>query len=318
MLEIEKPTISNEDIEQESGGAKGRFVVEPLERGYGATLGNSLRRILLSSIPGAAVTAVQIDGVRHQFDTMPGVVEDVTEIILNLKDLVLRCHSEEPQTIVLDVEEEGKITAADIRIPADVELLNPDLHVMTLDSGARVYMEMLVKQGRGYVPAEGNKEEGQPIGLIAVDSIFGPVRRVNFAVEDARVGQRTDYDRLILEVSTDGSITAEQAVSFASRIMKEHLDLFIGLTEQSDDEPEIMVEPEEEERNRLLGRSIEELGLSVRSFNCLKRAGIDTIGELIAYTPDEMLKIRNLGEKSLEEVNEKLEEHGLELTEPDE
>ncbi|MFO8059296.1 MAG: DNA-directed RNA polymerase subunit alpha [Bacillota bacterium] len=311
MLEIEKPTIRCEDTGADEFHQT--FVVEPLERGYGTTLGNSLRRVLLSSIPGAAVTGLQIDGVKHQFDTVPGVVEDVSEIILNVKELVLKCHSSEPQTLTLEAEGEGAIYAGDIRVPADVELLNPDLPLVNLNSGARIYMEMIVKQGRGYVPAADNKEEGQPIGLIAVDSIFSPVRRVNFAVENTRVGQVTDYDRLLLDVRTDGSITPSEAVSLASRIVKEHLDLFVSLTEQPQQDPEIMVEPEEEEKNKLLNRSIEDLGLSVRSFNCLKRAGIDTIAELISYTPDEMLKIRNLGEKSLEEVVEKLDEHGLEL-----
>ncbi len=311
MLEIEKPTIRCEDAGADNFHQT--FVVEPLERGYGMTLGNSLRRVLLSSIPGAAVTALQIDGVKHQFDTVPGAVEDVSEIILNVKELVLRCHSPEPQTLILEAEGEGTVRAGDSRVPADVELLNPELPVVHLNSGARMYMEMIVKQGRGYVPAAENKEEGQPIGLIAVDSMFSPVRRVNFSVENTRVGQVTDYDRLILDVRTDGSITAAEAISLASRIVKEHLDLFVSLTEQPQEDPEIMVEPEEEEKNKLLSKSIEELGLSVRSFNCLKRAGIDTIAELISYSPDEMLKIRNLGEKSLEEVVGKLGEHGLEL-----
>ena len=312
MLEIEKPTIRCEESGENSSHQA--FVVEPLERGYGTTLGNSLRRVLLSSIPGAAVTALQIDGVKHQFDTVPGVVEDVSEIILNVKELVLKCHSSEPQTLILEAEGEGAVHAGDIRAPADVEILNPELPLVSLNAGARLYMEMIVKQGRGYVPAADNKEEGQPIGLIAVDSMFSPVRRVNFTVENTRVGQVTDYDRLILDVRTDNSISATEAVSLASRIVKEHLDLFVTLTEQPHEDPEIMVEPEEEEKNKLLSKSIEELGLSVRSFNCLKRAGIDTIAELISYPPDEMLKIRNLGEKSLEEVMEKLSEHGLELT----
>ncbi len=315
MIEIERPTIRCEDASED--GSYERFIVEPLERGYGTTLGNSLRRVLLSSIPGAAVTSVQIEGVRHQFDTIPGVVEDVTEIIMNLKDLVLRVHAEEPQRLSLEVEGEGKVTGADLQLPADVDLLNPDVHIATLDSRARLYMELTVKQGRGYVPARDNKEEGHAIGVIAVDSLFSPVRRVNFAVEDTRVGQITDYDRLVLEVWTNGSITAEDAVGLAAKVIREHLALFVGLTDRTEEVPEIMVEPEEEERNRLLDRSIEDLGLSVRSFNCLKRAGIDTIGELIAYTPAEMLKIRNLGDKSLEEVTEKLKEHDLELADSD-
>ncbi len=312
MLEIERPTIRCEGGNED--GSYQRFVVEPLERGYGTTLGNSLRRVLLSSIPGAAVTSIEIEGVRHQFDTVPGVVEDVTEIIMNLKGLVLRSFSADPQRLVLEVEGEGQMTAADLKLPADVELLNPEAHIATLDHRGRLYMEIIVKQGRGYVPAPENKEEGQAIGVIAVDSLFSPVRRVNFSVENTRVGQITDYDRLVLEVWTNGSITADEAVGLAAKVIREHLALFVGLTEQAEETPEIMVEPEEEERNRLLERSIEELGLSVRSFNCLKRAGIDTIGQLLAYTPAEMLKIRNLGEKSLEEVTEKLSEHDLELT----
>ncbi len=312
MIEIEKPTIRCEELDDD--GASQEFVIEPLERGYGTTLGNSLRRVLLSSIPGAAVTAVEIDGVRHQFDTIPGVVEDVTEIILNLKNLVLKSHSSDPQKMTLEVEQEGEVTAGDIQLPADIELNNPDYYIATLDSNARLYMEMTVEQGRGYIPASENKEEGQPLGLIPVDSVFSPVQRVNFSVEDTRVGQVTDYDRLVLEVVTDGSIDASEAVSLASKIIREHLDLFVSLTEEPEQEPEIMVEPEEEERNQLLDKSIEELGLSVRSFNCLKRAGIDTIGELVERTPEQMLQIRNLGEKSLEEVEESLEEHDLELS----
>ncbi len=313
MIEIEKPAIRCEESEDEGKGQT--FVIEPLERGYGTTLGNSLRRVLLSSIPGAAVTAVQIDGVRHQFDTIPGVREDVTEIILNLKDLVLRSHSAESQRLVLEAEGEGQVTAGDIRVPADVELFNPEHHIATLDTDARLYIEMTVKQGRGYVSADENKEEGQAIGVIPVDSIFSPIRRVDFKVEDTRIGQVTDYDRLVLEVVTDGSIEPMEAVSLAGKIVREHLDLFVSLTEEPLAEPEIMVEPEEEERNKLLDQSIEELGLSVRSFNCLKRAGIDTIGELVAYTSEEMLGIRNLGEKSLQEVEERLAEHDLELSE---
>ncbi|MFO7941713.1 MAG: DNA-directed RNA polymerase subunit alpha [Bacillota bacterium] len=311
MLEIEKPTIRAEEGNED--GSYRKFVVEPLERGYGTTLGNSLRRVLLSSIPGAAVTTIEIEGVQHQFDTVPGVVEDVAEIIMNLKDLVLRVHSTEPQRVRLEIEGEGEVTGADLKLPADVDLLNPDVHIATLDHRARLYMEMTVRQGRGYVPAPENKEEGQHIGVIAVDSIFSPVRRVNFAVENTRVGQITDYDRLVLEVWTNGSITADEAVGLAAKVIREHLALFVGLTEGPEEEPEIMVEPEEEERNRFLERSIEELGLSVRSFNCLKRADIDSIGELVALTPEEVLKIRNLGEKSLEEITEKLEEHEMQL-----
>ncbi len=316
MLEIERPTIRCEAFEKD--GAKQTFVVEPLERGYGTTLGNSLRRVLLSSIPGTAITAVQIDGVNHQFDTVPGVVEDVTEIVLNLKEIVLKSYSSEPQRLVLEVDSEGPVKAGDIKLPADIDLINPDAHIATLDERGRLYMEMTAKPGRGYSPAQENKEEGQPIGLIALDSAFSPIRRVNYRVESTRVGEVIDYDRLILDVRTDGSIPADEAVSLAAKIIQEHLVLFVGLTEDTVGEPEIMVEPEEEERNQLLEQNIEELGLSVRSFNCLKRAGIDTVGELVSYTESEMLKIRNLGEKSLEEVLTKLEENDLSLKADDE
>lgn len=315
MLEMEKPVIEGVEVPEE--GRYGRFVVEPLERGYGITLGNSLRRVLLSSLPGAAVTSVRIDGVLHEFSTLPGVLEDTTEIVLNLKGLSLRVHGDDEQTMRLDVTGPGEIHARDIEFTSDVEIVNPDLYICTLDVDAHLTMEMTVGQGRGYVPAERNKRPDDPIGDIPVDSIFTPVRRVNFRVEDTRVGKVTDFDSLILEVWTNGSIKPDEAVSLAARILVEHLNLFIGLTDEVAD-VEIMVEKEEDERNRLLEMSIEELDLSVRSFNCLKRAGINTIGELVEKSSEEMLKVRNLGRKSLDEVELKLSLFGLTLKDPDE
>lgn len=313
MLEIEKPRIDT----VEATGTYGRFVVEPLERGYGITLGNSLRRILLSSLPGAAVTTVRIDGVLHEFSTIPGVVEDTTDIILNLKRLLLKLHTDGPATLRLEVEGEGEVTAAQIEHSADVEILNPDLYICTLDKGGRLSMEMTVEQGRGWVPAERNKKPDQPIGVIAIDSIFSPVQKVNYRVEDTRVGHETDYDRLILEVWTDGSVKPEEAVSVAAKILIEHLRLFVNLTDAADD-MEILVRKDEGPRDRVLSMSIDELELSVRSYNCLKRAGINTVEELTRKTEADMLKVRNLGKKSLQEVKEKLAALGLSLRQPEE
>lgn len=301
MIEIEKPNI--EAISQ--GGMYGKFVVEPLERGYGTTLGNSLRRILLSSIPGAAVRSVKIEGVLHEFSTIPGVVEDTTQIILNLKKLSLRIHSDDEKILVIDAENAGAVTAGDIRADSDVDIMNPDLHIATLTEGARLYVELRAGRGRGYVLADRNKQDELEIGVVPVDSIYSPIRRVNYAVENTRVGQVTDYDKLTLEVWTDGSITADEAVSVGARILTEHLYLFVGLTERGKD-ADIMVEKEESSSDRAYDMPIEELDLSVRSYNCLKRAGINTVGELCAKTEDEMMKVRNLGRKSLEEVVEKL------------
>ncbi len=295
----------------------GRFVVEPLERGYGITLGNSLRRVLLSSLPGAAVTSVRIDGVLHEFSTVPGVREDVTDIILSLKKLRFRMHGDAVKIIRVEIEGEGEIRAGDIITDPDVEILNPDLHIATLEGDARLVMEITVEKGRGYIPAERNKRPDQPIGVIAVDSIFTPVRKVNYTVEDTRVGNVTDFDRLTLEVWTDGSIKPDEATSLAAKILSEHIMLFIGLTEDID-QVEIMVEKEEDERQRVLEMSIEELDLSVRSYNCLKRAGINTVAELVEKTEAEMMKVRNLGKKSLEEVRNKLNALGLSLAEPEE
>ena len=308
MLEIEKPKI--ECVERAEDNSYAKFVVEPLERGYGITLGNSLRRILLSSLPGTAVTSVKIEGVLHEFSTVPGVLEDVTEIILNLKGLALRGHTDEVKILRLEAEGEGVVRAGDIITDADVEILNPDLKIATLDKDGRLFMEMTVERGRGYVPADKNKKPDQPIGIIPVDSIFAPIYKVNYDVEDTRVGMATDYDKLTLEVWSNGSITPEEATSLAAKILSEHLRLFIGLTDAVDN-VEIMVEKEEEAKDKILEMTIEDLDLSVRSYNCLKRAGINTVEELIQRTEEDMMKVRNLGRKSLEEVTSKLDELGL-------
>ncbi|MBO8172791.1 MAG: DNA-directed RNA polymerase subunit alpha [Bacillaceae bacterium] len=314
MIEIEKPKI--EILEISDDATYGKFVVEPLERGYGTTLGNSLRRILLSSLPGAAVTSVQIDGVLHEFSTVEGVVEDTTQIILNLKALSLRIHSDEEKVLEIEAEGAGEVTAGDIRADSDVEILNPDLHIATLEDNARLYMRITANRGRGYVPAEQNKRDDQPIGVIPVDSIYTPISRVNYQVENTRVGQVTNYDKLTLELWTDGSIRPEEAVSLGAKIMNEHLNLFVGLTEEAQ-EAEIMVEKEEDKKEKVLEMTIEELDLSVRSYNCLKRAGINTVQELTQKTEEDMMKVRNLGRKSLEEVQEKLAELGLSLRKDD-
>ncbi|MGC5327763.1 DNA-directed RNA polymerase subunit alpha [Brevibacillus sp. SYSU BS000544] len=314
MIEIEKPRI--EVVEVNDDNLYGKFVVEPLERGYGTTLGNSLRRILLSSLPGAAVTSVQIDGVLHEFSTVPGVVEDVTEIILNIKGLALKIHSDEEKILEIDAEGEGVVRAGDIRADSDVEILNPDLHIATLSEGGRLHIRMTAGRGRGYVQADGNKSEDQPIGVIPIDSIYTPIKRVNYQVENTRVGQMTNYDKLTLEVWTNGSIRPEEAVSLGAKIMTEHLNLFVGLTDEAKD-AEIMVEKEEDKKEKVLEMTIEELDLSVRSYNCLKRAGINTVQELTQKSEEDMMKVRNLGRKSLEEVQEKLAELGLGLRQED-
>ena len=309
MIEIEKPTI-NKFIDQD--GCYGKFVVEPLERGYGTTLGNALRRILLSSLPGAAVTSIKIDGILHEFSTIPGVKEDVTEIILNLKKLAVRLDGESTKRAIINAVGPKEVTAADIIGDSDMEIFNPDLHIATLEENATLVMEINLARGRGYVPAEQNKTESTPISVIPVDSIYTPVRKVNFTVENTRVGQVTDYDRLVLEIWTDGSITPEEGVSIGANIMQEHLNLFIQLTDATDG-LEIMVEKEEDQKEKALEMTIEELELSVRSFNCLKRAAINTVEELTQKTEDDMMKVRNLGKKSLDEVKAKLEELGLGL-----
>jgi len=310
MLEIEKPRI--ECVEKSEDDRYGRFVIEPLERGYGITLGNSLRRVLLSSLPGAAVTSVKIDGVLHEFSTIPGVVEDTTDIILNLKGLRLKVYSDENKILRVEASGEREVKAGDIIADSDVDILNPDLHLATVNAEGRLFMELTVEKGRGYVSAERNKKSDHIIGVIPIDSIFSPVIKVNYNVENTRVGQITDYDRLTLEVWTDGSINPKEATSLAAKILSDHLRLFIGLTDTVSD-VETMVVKEEEPRDRIMDMTIEELDLSVRSFNCLKRAGINTVGELVQKNAEDMMKVRNLGKKSLEEVDKKLAELGLTL-----
>ncbi|HZJ57428.1 MAG TPA: DNA-directed RNA polymerase subunit alpha [Clostridia bacterium] len=315
MIEIEKPKI--ELIELEEDGTYGKFVVEPLERGFGTTLGNSLRRVLLSSLPGAAITSIKVEGVLHEFSTIPGIKEDLVEIILNLKELVIKMEQDEAKVVTVNIQGPGELTGADILTDVGVEILNGDKHIATLNEDARLYMEIAIERGRGYVPAERNKKSGQPIGLIPIDSIFTPIRRVNFHVEDTRVGQVTDFDKLTLEVWTNGSLKADEAASLAAKIMNEHLMLFIDLTEHVN-EVEIMVEKEEDKKEKVLEMTIEELDLSVRSYNCLKRAGINTVDELIQKTAEDMMKVRNLGKKSLEEVEQKLAVLDLSLKKSDE
>ncbi len=316
MIEIEKPRI--ECVEMSDEGTYGKIVVEPLERGYGITIGNSLRRILLSSLPGVAVKWIKIDGVLHEFSTVAGVSEDVVDIILNLKELSAKIHSDESvKEVRIEKKGPGIITAGDIIADADVEILNPDMYIATIDEDAEMNMVLGISRGRGYVSAEGNKDEEMPIGVIPVDSIYTPVKKVNYKVEDTRVGHVTDFDKLTLEVWTDGSISPDEAVSLGSKIMNEHLNLFICLTESISD-VEIMVEKEEDKKEKVLEMTIEELDLSVRSYNCLKRAGINTVEDLIQKTEDDMMKVRNLGKKSLEEVREKLIELELVLKQDDE
>ena len=315
MIEIEKPRI--ETAEMKPDGSYGKFVLEPLERGYGTTLGNSLRRVLLSSLPGVAVTSIKIDGVQHEFSTIPGVKEDVTEIVLNIKGLTAKIHGESPKTVYIEAEGEGTVTAGDIKADSEVEILNPAMHIATLDQGAKLYMEIVLDKGRGYVPAERNKANLQNIvGAIAVDSIYTPVLKVNYTVENTRVGQITDYDKLSLEVWTDGTISAKESISLAAKVLNEHLNLFVDLSEEAAS-AEIMVEKDDKGNEKVLEMTIEELDLSVRSFNCLKRAGINTVGDLINKSEDDMMKVRNLGKKSLEEVVLKLNSLGFNLN-PDE
>lgn len=315
MLEIEKPKI--ECVEVAEDGTYGKFVIDPLERGYGTTLGNSLRRILLSSLPGAAASSIKIDGVLHEFSTVTGVKEDVTELILNIKGLALKMNGEGSKTIYLDVKGPGEVTAADIVCDSDVEVVNKDLHIATLDEDGKLYMEININKGRGYVTQNKNKIEDLPIGTIPVDSIYTPVKRVNFSLENTRVGQITDYDKLTIEIWTNGTIKPEEAISLSAKILIEHFKLFMTLTDHADN-VEIMVEKEEDKKEKVLEMTIEELDLSVRSYNCLKRAGINTVQELTERTMDDMMKVRNLGKKSLEEVQEKLDALGLGLKKSDE
>lgn len=316
MLEMQKPSI--ECVEMNESNTYGKFVVEPLERGYGTTLGNSLRRILLSSLPGTAVKWVKIENVLHEFSTIPGVKEDVVDIILNLKSLTAKIHSDDDMKILrIETNEAGVITAGDIITDADVEILDTSLHIATLEENSNLTMEIALAKGRGYVAAENNKEAGLPIGIIPVDSIFTPCKKVNYSVEKTRVGQEADYDKLVLEIWTDGTIKPDEAASLGAKIMAEHLNLFVNMTD-SIDGVEIMVEKEEDKKEKVLEMTIEELDLSVRSYNCLKRAGINTVEELTEKTEDDMMKVRNLGKKSLEEVKHKLAELGLGLKSDDE
>ena len=314
MFDFERPNIEVAEISEDK--KYGRFVVEPLERGYGITLGNSLRRIMLSSLPGAAVSQVKIEGVLHEFSSIPGVKEDVTEIIMNIKSLAIKNNSEtnEPKTAYIEFEGEGVVRASDIQADQDIEILNPDLVIATLSGGkeSKLYMELTITKGRGYVSAEKNKSEDLPIGVIAVDSIYTPVERVNMTVDNTRVGQVTDFDKLTLDVYTNGTLAPDEAVSLAAKVLSEHLSLFIDLSENART-AEVMVEKEDDEKEKVLEMSIDELELSVRSYNCLKRAGINTVEELTNKTPEDMMKVRNLGRKSLEEVLAKLKELGLKL-----
>ncbi len=324
MIEIERPNIITNDISED--GKKGCFIVEPLERGYGVTLGNSLRRVLMSSLPGYAVSSIKIDGVQHEISTIPGVREDVTEIVLNVKGIIARLHSNGPKICTIDVNGECEITAGDIKQDVDIEILNPELHICTVTQNVRFTMELTFDQGRGYVSQEKNKQlhnaslspsVSAPIGVIYTDSIYTPVYNVNYKVENTRVGNITDYDKLTLEVLTNGTITAREAVSLGAKILNEHLNLFVNLSDEAK-KAEILVEREENVKEKVLEMAIEDLDLSVRSFNCLKRAGIDTVEVLVSKTEDEMIKVRNLGKKSLEEVIQKLHSLGLDLRKSDE
>ncbi len=319
MIEIEKPNITTVDLSED--GTIGKFIVEPLERGFGTTLGNSLRRIMLSSLPGYAVTNIKIDGVLHEFSTVPGVKEDVTEIVLNVKGIIAKLHCNSPKTVIIDVVGEQEVTAADIKVDTDIEILNPEHHIATVGEGDRLYMELTFDQGRGYVSQDRNKQlDAQmrgsnisaPIGTIFTDSIYTPVYNVSYTVENTRVGNITDFDKLTLEVETNGTISAKEAISFGAKILNEHLNLFVDLSDEAKN-VEIMVEREETKKEKVLEMTIEELDMSVRSFNCLKRAGIDTVEDLTNRTEEDMIKVRNLGKKSLEEVIQKLHSLGLDL-----
>ena len=308
MIEMDKPKLEC----VVSTANYGKFVVEPLERGFGTTLGNSMRRVLLSSLPGVAASSIRIDGVLHEFSTIEGVKEDVTEIILNLKQLICKLHSEEPKKVIIDAIGPCEVKAGDILPDAEVEIINPDLHLATVDANGRLHMEIVLDHGRGYVVSDRNKRPDMPIGEIAVDSIFTPITKVNFTVENTRVGQITDFDKLTLELWTDGSIDPQEAASLAAKILTEHLLLFINLTDHVQD-VEILKEKDDKKKEKILEMNIEDLDLSVRSYNCLKRAGINTVEELVQRDEDEMMKVRNLGRKSLEEVQQKLAQLGLSL-----
>jgi len=314
MLEIEKPKI--ECVEMNDDKSYAKFVMEPLEKGFGTTLGNSLRRVLLACLPGVAVTKIRINGILHEFSVIPGVREDVTNIVLNLKGLRARLFSNEPKTLTLNVEGPKEVTAADINYDADVEIINPDIHIATLEDGAKLEMEIVLEHGRGYVTADANKTEDMPIGVIPMDSLFSPVKMANFTVEDTRVGQITDFHKLTLEVLTDGTIAADEAISLAARILYEYFGQFLSLTTDVS-EVEIMVPRDDSKRDKIMEITIEELDLSVRSYNCLKRANINTVEELIKKNPEEMMKVRNLGKKSIEEIEQNLAALGLTLRQDD-
>lgn len=317
MIEIEKPRIETAELTED--GKYGKFVVEPLERGFGNTLGNSLRRVLLSSLEGCAVTSIKIDGVFHEFSTIPGVKEDVTEIVLNMKSLVAKLHETCPKVIEISAEGPGEVTAANIKCDSEVEILNPELHIATLGEGAKLNMEITVDRGRGYVPSERNKQLNGSgiIGILPIDSIYTPVLKVNYTVDNTRVGQITDYDKLTLDVWTNGVINAEEAVSLAAKVLTEHLNLFVNLSDKASS-AEVMVEKDDKGKEKILEMTIEDLDLSVRSFNCLKRAGINTVEDLINKSEEDMMKVRNLGRKSLEEVVQKLNSLGFSLQKEDE
>ncbi|MDO4837443.1 MAG: DNA-directed RNA polymerase subunit alpha [Clostridia bacterium] len=309
MVSIEKARI--ECVEVGQNGCYGKFVVEPLERGFGHTLGNSLRRVLLSSLPGVAVSAVHIEGVQHEFSTVPGVKEDVTEIILNLKGLAVTMVSDGPKTVMIDAQGPCEVTAGSIKVDDEIEIINPDMHIATLNEDAHLQMQLTLDKGRGYISADKNKNPNMPIGMIPMDSIFTPIKKVNYTVEDTRVGQITDYDKLTLEIWTNGTLKPEEAISGAAKILSEHLSLFVSLTDQPI--PVSMVQPEDDKKEKVLEMTIEELDLSVRAYNCLKRAGINSVSELVQRNQEDMMKVRNLGRKSLEEVAQKLEALGLSL-----
>ena len=316
MIEIEKPNIATVNLSED--GKSGKFIIEPLERGYGITLGNSLRRVLLSSLPGVAVVSIKIDGVLHEISTIPGVKEDVTEIVLNVKGITAKLHTSGPKTVTIDINGQANVTAGDIKQDADIEILNPDHHIATVSEGTRFYMELTFDHGRGYVSQEKNKQNNPSvIGLIYTDSIYTPVYNVNYTVENTRVGSSTDYDKLTLEVLTNGTISAKEAISLGAKILNEHLNLFVDLSDEVY-RTEIMVEKDDNGKEKVLEMTIEELDMSVRSFNCLKRAGIDTVEDLTNRTEEDMIKVRNLGKKSLEEVIQKLHSLGLDLKKEEE
>ncbi|OJU16129.1 MAG: DNA-directed RNA polymerase subunit alpha [Clostridiales bacterium 43-6] len=308
MIEIEKPRIEAEDLSPD--GSHGKFCIEPLERGYGTTLGNSLRRVLLSSLPGVAVTSIKVDGVVHEFSTLPGVKEDLTEIVLNIKGLTAKLYGDGPKVCYIEAEGPCEVTGASVKADSEVEILNPDLHIASISESGKLFMELTLDKGRGYVPAERNKQAQTVIGVIPVDSIYTPVLKVNYYVENTRVGQVTDYDKLTIEVWTNGTITAKEAVSLGAKVLNEHLNLFIDLSGDLNNF-DIMVEKDDSGKEKVLEMTIEELDLSVRSFNCLKRAGINTVEDLINKSEEDMMKVRNLGRKSLEEVINKLQSLGF-------